>query len=82
MVGSKSSPKRFDNLYVWVRSDPHSTSLTSTVTAVTSESGAQLSVMMCQIQHRLWHACGLHDTADLDRAFFLDEFADGVQEIG
>lgn len=30
----------------------------------------------------LRQACGLDDAADLDRAFFLDEFADGVQQIG
>ncbi len=36
---------------------------------------------MRQIQHRLRYARGLHDTADLDRALFLDELADGVQEI-
>jgi hypothetical protein len=30
----------------------------------------------------LWEARGLDDAADLDGAFFLDEFADRVQKVG
>ncbi len=56
--------------------------MTSTITAIASESGAQLSIVMCQIQHWLRQARGLNDTADLDGSFFFDELTDSVEEIG
>jgi hypothetical protein len=35
---------------------------------------------MCKIQNMLGQACSLNHAADFDGAFFLDEFADGVEQ--
>lgn len=35
---------------------------------------------MCEIQYRLGQTGRLHDAADFDGAFALDQFADGVEE--
>lgn len=37
---------------------------------------------MREIEHRLREVRSLHDTAYLDSAFFLNEFADGEEEVG
>lgn len=36
---------------------------------------------MCEVEDRLGEVGGLHDAADLDGAFVLDQFANKVQEL-
>jgi hypothetical protein len=50
------------------------------ITAIRPERSAELDVAMCEIQHRLGQTGCLHDAADFDGAFALDQFADGVEE--
>jgi hypothetical protein len=42
----------------------------------------QLAILMGQIQNWLREIRGLHYTPHFDSSFFLDESADGVQQLG
>jgi hypothetical protein len=35
---------------------------------------------MCQVDNMLWQAGALNDTPDLDGAFLLDEFSNGIKQ--
>lgn len=37
---------------------------------------------MRQVENMLWQTCSLDDTANLDRAFLLDELPDRVEKRG
>lgn len=51
-----------------------------TITSTAPERGAQRSILVSEIEDVLGKAGALDDTANLDSAFFLDEFADRVEE--
>jgi len=53
----------------------------STIAATASECGAKTRILVCKIQDMLWKTRGLNNTAHLDRALFLDEFAHYEKEI-
>lgn len=52
------------------------------ITTTAAECGAQLAVLMCEVQDGLGQVGGLDDTSDLDRALFFDELAHHEQEFG
>lgn len=54
----------------------------SSIATARAEIGAQFDVAVGEVEHGLGQAGGLHDTADLDRAFGLDQFANDAQECG
>lgn len=84
-------------LAIWVPGPEHSTihlmslshdiqsprpGLTLPVGSITTERHTYLTVFMCEIQHVLWKIRCLNNAADLDRSFFLDQFADRIEEFG
>lgn len=56
--------------------------LCSTLGAVALESRTECSILVGKVQDMLREARGLDNASDLDGTFFLDEFADSVQEVG
>ena len=50
-----------------------------TITTAAPETGAYLTVVVCQIERWLRQIRRLHDTANLDCTFFLDELANQIQ---
>ena len=40
-----------------------------------------MAVLVCEVENWLGEVGGLHDTADLDGAFVLDQLANKVQEL-
>lgn len=52
-----------------------------TIAAAATEGSTQLAVLVGEIEDRLGQVGGLDDAADFDSAFFLDEFADSVEEF-
>lgn len=53
----------------------------STVATAASERRTQLAILMGKIEDRLGQISRLYNAADLDGAFFLDEFADHVDKF-
>ena len=52
-----------------------------TLRSIALERSTQCRVLMCEVKNVLRQARSLDGAADLDRAFFFDEFADGVQKV-
>lgn len=49
------------------------------IASAAAECRAELAVLMCEVEHRLWQIRRLHDAAHLDGSFVLDEFSDEVE---
>jgi len=52
-----------------------------TLRSIALERSTQCRILVSEVKNVLRQARSLDDAADLDRAFFFDEFADGVQKI-
>jgi hypothetical protein len=72
-----------DHVWQWhIRASLQPVQQRSSIAATAPERRTQLAVLVREIQDRLRQVGRLDNTADLDGPFFLDEFADHVQEFG